>query len=109
MESPIKKKVKEEGIRVQMYSRYVDDMNVFCKAVDKNVEEGNADEIITKSIKEIADTIHESIQVTIDYPSNHEYERIPVLDLEHTECTFPVIHKKIGCWSIRKLKMCSER
>ena len=33
-------------------------------------------------VREIANTIHPSIQVTIDFPSNHENGRLPCLDTE---------------------------
>ena len=46
------------------------------------VEGEEADETTLKSIQKIANKIHKSIQVTIDYPSNHENRRMPVLDLE---------------------------
>merc|ERR1711951_336870 len=33
-------------------------------------------------VKEEADKIHESIQVTVDYPSKHRDDKIPILDLK---------------------------
>ena len=41
-----------------------------------------SDEAMMKSIQRIANGIHSSIKVTIDYPSNHDNGRMPVLDLE---------------------------
>ena len=78
----LKKKLQDEGIKVRMYSRYVDDINIVCEAIDMKVEREEADETTIKSIQKIAKKIHKSIQVTVDYPSNHENRRMPVLDLE---------------------------
>ena len=35
-----------------------------------------------KTLKEIANRIHPSIQVKVDYPSNHDSNRLPILDTE---------------------------
>ena len=35
-----------------------------------------------EKVKEIANSIHKSIVVKVDYPSNHENNRLPVLDME---------------------------
>ena len=78
----LKKKLQDEGIKVRMYSRYVDDINIVCEAIDMKVEREEADETTIKSIQKIANKIHKSIQVIVDYPSNHENRRMPVLDLE---------------------------
>ena len=78
----LKKKLQDEGIKIKMYSRYVDYINIVCEAIDMKVEGEEVHETTLKSIQEIANKIHKSIQVTIDYPSNHENRRMPVLDLE---------------------------
>ena len=40
------------------------------------------DEITMELLKEIADSIHPSIQLTTDYPSNNQDEKIPILNLK---------------------------
>ena len=42
----------------------------------------SADKTIMEEIQRYANAIHESIQVTIDYPSNNSSGKLPVLDLE---------------------------
>ena len=78
----LKKRLEDKGVRVRMYSRYVDDINIVCDKTDLKVEEEATDEATMKCIQEFANAIHKSIQVTIDYPSNHMNGRMPVLDLE---------------------------
>jgi len=56
-----------------MYTRYVDDIDVV-------VETDHDDEITMKGIQLVANGIHPSIRVTIDYPTKHLDKRLPVLD-----------------------------
>ena len=42
----------------------------------------NREEGTMEKVKEIANSIHESIVVKVDYPSKHENNRLPVLDME---------------------------
>ena len=76
-----KQKVVEE---LKLYSRYVDDEHIVCEALPEN--ETNAgqqrDERTMKRLQEIGNSIHPSIQLTVDYPSNHANGRMPVLDTE---------------------------
>ena len=67
----LKRKLEDEGIRVKIYSRYVDDINIACEKLDGKVEGEAADKTVMTFIKNIANKIHKSIQVAIDYPSNH--------------------------------------
>ena len=78
----IKMKLDRDGISVQMYSRYVDDINIVCKMTSPEPGRKESDETIMKHIQRTANSIHKSIKVTIDYPSNHDNGRMPVLDLE---------------------------
>ena len=86
----LKARLTSEGIYLPLYSRYVDDGNI---AVKYNGEYGNGNELngltnkekekhIMEKIKNIANSIHESISVKVDYPSNHENKRLPILDTE---------------------------
>ena len=78
----LKRKLEDEGVKVKIYSRYVDDINIVCENMDVKVE-GEADDEATMTwLQKIANTIHKSIQVTIDYPSTHVNGRMPILDLE---------------------------
>ena len=69
-------------------------------AIGGKVEGEEIDETTMKTIQRIANTIHTSIQVTIDYPSNHTNRRMPVLDLEqwmeeieiHGEKKYQILH-----------------
>ena len=76
-----KQRVAEE---LKLYSRYVDDEHVVSEALPEN--ETNAgqqkDERTMKKLQEVGNAIHPSIQLTVDYPSNHENGRMPVLDTE---------------------------
>ena len=67
----MKMKLENDGINVQMYSRYVDDINIVCKMRSQEPGWQQSDEAMMKSIQRIANGIHSSIKVTIDYPSNH--------------------------------------
>ena len=67
----LKGKLEDEGIKVKIYSRYVDDINIVCEKPDAKVEGEATDKTVMTFIKNIANKIHKSIQVTIDYPSNH--------------------------------------
>ena len=56
-------------------------MQYFCEGSVKVEGEAAYKTIMTFSMN-IANEIHKSIQITIDYPSNHMNGRMPVLDLE---------------------------
>ena len=68
------------GIEHNLYSRYVDDIEVITKAIETEGEQ--KDRATMLRLQEVANAIHPSIQVTIDYPSAHENNRLPVLDIE---------------------------
>ena len=72
-------RVKENEIDLAMYGRYVDDTDVVVKSIDENAEA--PDRKTMERLQEIANAIHPSIRVTIDYPSNHPDNRLPVLDI----------------------------
>ena len=40
----LKKKLQDEVIKVRMYSRYVDDINIVCEAMDRKAEGEETDE-----------------------------------------------------------------
>ena len=90
----LKQRLQSKGISLQVYSRYVDDINLVAKAIPNKTDEQN-DKVTMQHIKEIANEIHTSIKVTIDMlPSNHSHNRMPVLDLEQWIENFQVNNKK---------------
>ena len=70
---------------MNLYLRYVDDEYVICEIIPETEEnqEQRPDERTMKKLQEIANGIHPSIQVTVDFPSNNASGRMPVLDTEH--------------------------
>eukprot|EP00794_Sanderia_malayensis_P016493 gene16493-18133_t len=78
----LKERLSHTEIKMQMYSRYVDDIDIVCTAVSNPVDTEMPDKSAMKMVQNVANSIHESIQVTIDFPSNHENGRMPVLDTE---------------------------
>ena len=59
----------------------MDDGNIVIELIN-NDEVENREETTMNKVKEIANSIHESIVVKVDYPSNHESKRLPILDTE---------------------------
>ena len=80
--------LKQRGIEVQLYSRYFDDIDIVAKAVKGNPREPNDRE----TMREIANGIHESIKVTIDFPSKHANNRMPVKCRNTTRCQILDLH-----------------
>ena len=76
----LKQKIVDDGISLKMYSRYVDDIDIATKGINPGSEEN--DKSTMERLQTIANSIHPSIRVTIDYPSNHPNKRLPVLDIE---------------------------
>ena len=83
----------QNSIELKLYSRYVDDTNLVVKAIIEESESTNRkndaerikidrEERTMKTLQEIGNRIHPSIKVTVDFPSNHENGRMPILDTE---------------------------
>ena len=80
----LKRRLFEEEISLKLYSRYVDDGNIVVKKIN-NGEEGwnpESEKRTMEKIKEVANDIHSSIKVKVDYPTQHERNRLPILDME---------------------------
>ena len=79
------RRVNEVLKEMNLYLRYVDDEYVICEVVPETEENRGQerDERTMKKLQVIGNDIHPSIQVTIDFPSNNENGRMPVLDTEH--------------------------
>ena len=84
---------------MKLHERYVDDTNLVGKQTEpgaryngerltiteesKNEDEGIApDERTMKLLQTIANTVHNSIQMTIDYPSKYADGKVPMLDVK---------------------------
>ena len=92
-------KLKQLGIRVSLYVRYVDDIVICLPRITKgwrydvkkkelvfSLEHPYSDmedDLRSFSVlKDIADTLDSDIKMSVDVPSLHESRRVPVLDLE---------------------------
>ena len=91
------KQLKSQISGIQMYGRYVDDIDVVLKTAQD-------DKTTMQEVQQVANAIHPSIRVTIDYPSNHADGRLPVLDtkqwiengkLMHTYYSKPMSSKHV--------------
>jgi hypothetical protein len=95
-----KNEANDIGLRIHMYKRYVDDINIVMSVPDgvpTSNEARNDDERCMDAVKSIADGIHTSIKVEVDYPSKHDDKKIPILDLkvwtERREGSSVVLHE----------------
>ena len=92
-------KMKDLGYEIRLYERYTYDINAGLLAVEEGVRYRNGVKVITveslkedegcaadrrtfEFIKEVANTIHPSIQVKIDFPSKNADGKVPILDLK---------------------------
>ena len=81
----LKSNLLKQGVIIKMYSRYVDDGTIVVKTVTDYNEEMDKKEIEKETmeiIKNTANKINKNIKVKADYPSNHNNNRMPSLDLE---------------------------
>ena len=63
--------------------RYVDDGNIAIRKITNDAgTDTNDEETTMEKVKEIANSIHKSTVGKVDYPSNHENNRLPVLDMD---------------------------
>ena len=77
------KKLREIGIDPILYKRYVDDIVIIVMEIRGEAEEeGTADERTIEKIREVGETIHRSIRLTKEVPSEKEDKKLPVLDLK---------------------------
>ena len=94
------KRLERQGVEVLLYKRYVDDIVIALRSMDKRCmyvkdddEEGRiqlgeeehneeADVHAMKILKEMGDDIHPSIQLEYECPSMHADKKMPVLDVK---------------------------
>ena len=91
-------KLRKLGIKVDVYTRYVDDILVVARAInpgwdfclkrktmifdpDKANTQLNPDQYTFEILLKIANTLDSDIQLTMDVPSQNEGGKMPVLDL----------------------------
>ena len=72
-------KLQQQKIDLKLYSRYVDD--IICVLGGRPVKTLECKEVWSQ-IQQVANSIHQSIKVTVDYPKNNDDARMPVLDLK---------------------------
>ena len=93
-------KLKSLGINLILYMRFKDDTTIVTKALERGSkfengkividedkkkldEEKSADEVTIEVIKEIAESIDDMIEFTVDFPSNkHKCGKLPILDIQ---------------------------
>ena len=80
----LKRRLAQNNMFLKLYARYVDDGNIAIKKIvaDSDSMEVNKEKLTMEKVKQIANEIHESIKVKVDFPSNYEIKRLPVLDME---------------------------
>ena len=74
-------KLESREMKVLLYLRYVDDIVLVSKNM-KNDDSKPKDEANMSIVQNVANTIHPSIEVTFDCPSQHDDQKMPVLDLK---------------------------
>ena len=76
-------KLSEENINIKLYKRYKDDIDLIIENIKENEKGQEEKEKNTlKDCMEIADSIHPSIKVTGDIPTNYGDNKLPILDLK---------------------------
>ena len=93
------KLLRENNMRVHLYKRYVDDINISVDMLEPGTRYVDGilqikadyietdiqipgDERTLKEIKKIGETIHESIKLETDSPSQNTDKKLPILDLK---------------------------
>ena len=78
-----KMRLQANDIEVYMYKRYVDDINMIAKAIPSSAPENTPkDKATFERAREIGNQVSESIQLTADYPSKYEDNKVPILDVK---------------------------
>jgi uncharacterized protein YktA (UPF0223 family) len=78
-----KRKMSDRNINVKLYQRYEDDIDLIIENEKENMKSQKDKENNTlRECMTIADSIHKSIKVTGDIPSNYDDCKLPILDLK---------------------------
>ena len=92
-------KLSQLGIHPAIYKRFKDDITMLLERLEKGtvfkdgklviddqksvLDKEKDDEIVTMEvIRQIANTIDPMIQLTVDMPSSHENQKLPILDIQ---------------------------
>ena len=95
----VRRRLASIGINIRLYLRYVDDINIvievprkgaryvsgrlaYCEEdvdSDKDIEDDKRAMLL---FQQVGNSIHESIQLEIEVPSNHADNKMPILDLK---------------------------
>ena len=89
-------KLAKIGVKVLLYKRYVDDINMVIEYMIGNYDyvagklekiegpdtEDEKDQRMFEIIRKVGNEIHKSIQLTSDTPSENEDGKVPILDLK---------------------------
>ena len=98
------------GLEAELLKCYVDDTTDVCVAIDPGVrfEDGELvkkdelveddmnvadDERTLNVLREVANSIFQCVQFTVEYPSKNENGKVPILDLEVTVIDNQLIHE----------------
>ena len=73
----MKKKMNEKNVKIAIYKRYVDDINMVIETNEEAREEE-----VWNYIKDAGNEIHQSIQLEADYPAKYEERKVPILDIK---------------------------
>ena len=97
-----KMKLRDNDVKVYAYQRYVDDIDLIVKGINnkskctpdgKVVHSGNpkatianpdhySDSHTLEMVKKIGNGVTECIKLEVDYPSNHQDNKLPILDMK---------------------------
>ena len=76
----------DEQTETLLYKRYVDDINIISTIPNdidmKDITIGQKEKETAMKLKEIGDSVHGSIILETDCPSNHDDNKLPILDLK---------------------------
>ena len=98
------------GLETELLKCYVDDTTDACAAIDPGVRFENGelvkkDELVEEDrnvaddertmnvLKDVANSIFDCVQFTVDYPSKNENGKVPILDLEIAVVDNQMIHE----------------
>ena len=75
--------IEERAIGIKIYKRYKDDINLLLDVENSDLPiDGRSEEGTMEEVKRLANDIDPALNVTVDYSSNHDDGRLPVLDLK---------------------------
>ena len=76
------KKLAESNIQTKLYKRYKDDIDLVIENDRDGKDQKERENNSLKLCMEIADSIHPSIKLTGDIPTNYDDNKLPILDLK---------------------------